>query len=64
MRLANSHEPITKGMVAAMAPAQISGPTCTGPGTYLVTASSADALWQHTADTHVNRHEDKHDTWS
>ena len=53
MRLANSHEPITKGMVAAMAPTQISGPTSTGPGTYLVTTSSADALWQHTAHAHI-----------
>lgn len=50
MRLANSQEPMTNGMVAAIAPAQISGPTWTGPGTYLGTASSAKALWQrHTA---------------
>ena len=41
MRLANSQDPMTNGMVAAIAPTQICGPTSTGPGTYFVTASSA-----------------------
>lgn len=54
MRFANSQEPMTKGMVATMAPNHICGPTWTGPN--FGTASLASAPRQHAAAQSISSH--------